>query len=331
MRAVTVPRYGGPEVLEVGDVPTPEPGAGQVAIDVSHAGVNFAEVLARSGSIPAFSPPFIPGLEVAGTVRNVGEGVSEFRPGQRVCALTVSGGYASVAVAAADATYDTERFADRLSPAQLAALPTIVPTALAVCELGAVGDGATVVVEAAAGGMGSVLGQTARALGAGMLIGVVGSEDKRGAAAGFGYDHVILREQLADELARLTDGKGADVILDGVGGPARRERLELLAPTGRLVAFGNASDQPEANLPSGLMRTTNRAVLGFSITALKAARPATVRELSCRAFELVESGGVEPAVTREFPLVQARAAHELLGSGQSTGKLVLVIEERSAG
>lgn len=326
MKAVIVPRYGGPDVLEVHEIKPPEPGPGQVTIDVSHAGVNFAEVLARGGSIPAFSPPFTPGLEVAGTVRSIGEDVADLAPGQRVCALTVSGGYAEVALAAAEVTYRVEALSRRLSGAQLAALPTILPTALAVCELGGVGEGKAVVVEAAAGGMGSVLGQVARALGAGPLIGVVGSEHKRNAARAFGYDHVLLRSELQDKLPELGGERGIEVILDGVGGADRRKRLEMLAPLGRLVAYGNASGETEAELPSGLLRTTNRAVLGFSITALKAARPRTVRELSRRAFELLESGTVEVTVTREFPLEDAGAAHELLGSGQSTGKLVLQVD-----
>lgn len=170
MKAVIVPRYGGPDVLEVQEIEAPEPGPGQVGIDVGHAGVNFAEVMARAGAIAAFSPPFTPVLEVAGTVRRVGQGVGAFTPGERVCALTVSGGYAEVAIAAAEATYSVQLLAERLSGAQLAALPTILPTARAVCELGGVGDGKSVVVEAAAGGVGSVLGQVAHALGAGALI-----------------------------------------------------------------------------------------------------------------------------------------------------------------
>lgn len=133
----------------------------------------------------------------------------------------------------------------------------------------------------------------------------------------------MLRSQLSDKLAELSGGRGVEFILDGVGGESRRQGLEMFAPLGRLVAHGNASGEPEAELPSGLMRTTNRAVLGFSITALKAAQPEPVRELSRRAFELLDSGAVELAVTHEFPLEEAIAAHELLGSGESTGKLVL--------
>jgi NADPH2:quinone reductase len=326
MKAVVVRRYGGPEVLELADLPIPEPGAGQVSIDVRHAGLNFAEVLARQGAIPAIAPPFTPGLEVAGTVRGVGPGVSGLSPGDHVCALTVTGGYAEVTLASAEATYLLGALADRLTPAQAAALPTIVPTSLAVCELGRVREGETVMVQAAAGGVGSVVGQVARALGAGMVIGIVGNERKRPAAEGFGYDHVVMRDELAERVAELTGRRGVDVLLDGVGGPRRRDALELLAPLGRLVAYGNASGQPEPELPSGVLRTSNKAVVGFSITALKASTPRAVRELTRRAFELVERGAIELRVTREMSLDEVRTAHDQLGGGESTGKLVLRVD-----
>jgi NADPH2:quinone reductase len=331
MKAVIVRRFGGPEVLEPAELPIPEPGAGQVAIDVTHAGLNFAEIMARRGAVPAIVPPFIPGLEITGTVRSVGAGVRGLGPGDRVSALTVTGGYAEVALASADSTYLLGVLADRLTPAQAAALPTIVPTSLAVCELGRVGDADTVIVQAAAGGVGSVVGQVARALGAGTVIGVVGSERKRAAAEGFGYDRVLLRDGLSAQVAEITSHKGVDVLLDGVGGSGRRDALGLLAPLGRLVAYGNASGEAEPELPSGALRTSNKAVLGFSITALKGSVPQAVRAVTLRAFELVERGAVEIVVTQEFALDQVREAHELLESGQSTGKLVLrVRNERSA-
>jgi NADPH2:quinone reductase len=329
MKGVVVRRHGEPEVLELEELPIPRPGPGQVAIDVSHAGVNFAEVMARRGAIPAIVPPFTPGLEVTGTVREVGTGVSGLAPGDRVSALTVTGGYAQVALAPAEGTYLLGELAERLTSAQAAALPTIVPTALAVCELGRVREGETVMVEAAAGGVGSVVGQIARALGAGVLIGVVGSEDKRAAAEGFGYDHIVLRDGLGGRVADFTGARGVDVLLDGVGGSRRRTSLELLAPLGRLVAYGNASGEPEPELPSGLLRTSNRAVVGFSITALRASDPQRVRMLTERALELMKRGAVTIAVTREFALDQVRTAHELLGGGQTTGKLVLQVRKPS--
>jgi NADPH2:quinone reductase len=279
--------------------------------------------MARQGAVPALSPPFTPGLEVAGRVRAIGAGVRGFSPGDPVIAMTVSGGYAEVALAPADSTYLLGGLADGLSGAEAAALPTIVPTAVAVCELGRVHNGDTVVVEAAAGGVGSVVGQVARNMGAGCLIGVVGSKAKQQVARSFGYDHVVLRAELAERVAEISDGRGVDVILDGVGGPARRDALALLAPLGRLVAYGNASGEPEPDLPSSMLRTSNRAVVGFSITALKASVPDVVRELSSRAFKLVDSGAVKIVVTREFELDDVRAAHDLLSRGESTGKLVL--------
>jgi NADPH2:quinone reductase len=325
MKAVIVTRYGGPDVLEMQDVREPEPGPSQVAINVTYAGLNFAEVMAREGAVPALKPPFIPGLEVTGTVHAIGKNVEGFSRGDRVSALTVSGGYAEVALASARNTYPLARLADRLTGPEAAALPTIVPTALAICELARIGESDTVMVQAAAGGVGSVVGQVARALGAGTLIGVVGTDAKSEAAKSFGYDHVVLRNELAERVLEITHGRGADVILDSVGGARRRDALALLAPGGRLVAYGNASGEPEAELPSATLRTANQAVLGFSITALSASAPETVHELTNRALKLVEARAIQVFVSRTFHLDDVRAAHELLGRGKSTGKLVLQI------
>jgi NADPH2:quinone reductase len=326
MKAVIVTRYGGPDVLELQDVPEPEPGPSQVAIDVSHAGLNFAEVMARVGAIPTLTPPFIPGLEVTGIVRSIGKGVDGISPGDNVSALTVTGGYAEVALASARNTYRLGSLANRLTAAEAAALPTIVPTALAVCELARIGESDTVMVQAAAGGVGSVVGQVARALGAGTLLGIVGTDAKTEAAKSFGYDHVVLRHELAERVREITNGKGADVILDSVGGARRRDALELLAPGGRLVVYGNASGEPEADLPSASLRTSNQSVLGFSITALSASAPETVRELTNRALKLVEARAIRVFVSHTFRLSDVRTAHELLGRGKSTGKLVLEVE-----
>lgn len=323
MKAIVVSQYGPPDVLEFRDLTTPDPGPGQVAIDVSHAGVNFAELMARAGAIPALQPPFVPGLEVSGTVRAVGDDVDGLAVGDSVAALTVAGGYAEVALADANLTFALDGLGEKLSAAQAAALPTIVPTALALCKVGRVDRGDSICVQAAAGGVGSVVAQVARHLGAKTLIGVVGTESKRAAAESFGYDHVVLREELSERIPELTDGAGVDVLLDSIGGPARSAALELLAPLGRLVVFGNASGEPEAAIESGKLRTGNLTVAGFSITALRAAAPGEVHKLMRSALQLVSEDIVTLDVAQELALKDANIAHELLGSGATTGKLVL--------
>jgi NADPH2:quinone reductase len=323
MRAVVVPEYGPPSVLELREVTDPEPGPGQVAIDVSHAGVNFAEVMARTGAVPALKPPFVPGLEVSGRVRSLGPDVDGLAVGDRVAALTVAGGYAEVALADAGLVFALDGLDGAITLAEAAAMPTIVPTALALCELARVGQGDTVCVQAAAGGVGSIVPQIARHLGATTLIGVVGSIDKREAAKSFGYDHVIERTELEGGVKDLTNGVGVDVLLDSVGGAQRAAAVELLSPLGRLVAFGNASGEQEAQIESAKLRTGNRSVIGFSITALKAASPAKVQQLIRRALQLVKDGHVRVKITHELALDEAAHAHELLGAGSTTGKLVL--------
>lgn len=167
MRAIVVEEFGGPEVLQLTELPVPEPGPGQVSIDVAYAGVNFAELKARSSGYRVPALPFQPGLEVSGRIRAVGEGVPEaygLRPGLPVAALTRFGGYADVAVADADTVFAVP---EGVSLRTAAALPTVLPTAHALLhEIGRLRTGESVLVQGAAGGVGGVVGQLAKLAGA---------------------------------------------------------------------------------------------------------------------------------------------------------------------
>jgi len=326
MKAVLVNAYGGPEALEIAEVPEPHPGPGQVTIQVDHAGVNFAEVTARRGGLPALAPPFTPGLEVAGRVREVGPDVAGLQPGDHVAAFTSTGGYAEVALAKADLTYRLNGLADAVAPAVLGALPTIVPTAYAlVAEVGRLRAGEDILIQSAAGGIGTVAGQVARALGAGRVLGVVRQSSKADYARDFGYDDVFVRDGFVEAARGATDGRGVDVLLESVGGPTRTESLELLAPLGRMVIFGNSSAGAEDTPVGGQLRATNRGILGFGITALAAADPQRLISFARKAFDLVADGKVRVDVREELPLEQAAEAHRLLESGETQGKLVLRI------
>jgi NADPH2:quinone reductase len=232
MQTVSIPRFGGPEVLTVVEKEARRPGPGEVSLDVAYAGVNYAEVLFRRGVVPGLKLPFTPGIEVSGHVREVGEGVAGLWTGQRVAALTIvgGGGYAEGAVAQASLVVPLP---DGVPLAPGAAVPSNATTAyLVLREVAHLTQGETVVVHAAAGGVGSSLGQTARSLGAGTVVGVVGSPGKVEYGKRLGYDDVVLSDGFEVAVADLTGGRGADVAVDQVGGGVRRPSLELLRPAG---------------------------------------------------------------------------------------------------
>lgn len=327
MRAIVVERFGGPEVLTVGEAEAPRPGPGEVAIDVAYAGVNYAEAMARRGRLryhPA--PPFTPGLEVSGTVRALGEGVERLRVGERVAALTTRGGYAEVAVAPAAVTFALADDADLLAAA---AFPVIVPTAWAlVHEAARLRAGERVLMHAAAGGVGSVVGQVARAAGAGLVLGVASTPEKAAWARPFGYDDVLLGAEWEERARAATGGRGLDVVLDSVGGETRARGFELLAPLGRIVLFGNATDEPEVGIGGDVLRAQAKGVIGYSIAALSAADPPRARAIAEDALAAVRRGELEVPITEVLPLERAPHAHELLESRRSTGKLVLEVAPR---
>ncbi|QLH25758.1 zinc-binding dehydrogenase [Streptomyces sp. Rer75] len=326
MRAVTIPRFGGAEVLEYTEAEAPVPGPGQVAIDVTHAGVNYAEILFRQGAVDV-PLPYVPGIEAAGRIRALGDGVSGLRVGQSVTALTMTmgGGYGAVAVTDAHLVAPLPDDADR---ALMAAVPSNSTTAwLVLGEVARLRKGERVLVHAAAGGAGSQLGQVARLLGAGQVVGTVGSPDKIEAATAFGYDKVVLRDDLPGAVAGLTDGRGFDVAVDPVGGAARRASLDALAQGGRLVAMGNASGADDVPFSANELWFSGKGVLGFNLGALSGERPEAVSSVLRQAVGAVLDGELRVDVGQVLPLRDATEAHRRLESGRTTGKLVLAMEQ----
>ncbi|TYB62721.1 zinc-binding dehydrogenase [Nonomuraea sp. PA05] len=317
MKAITIPRFGDADVLRLDEVEVPEPGPGQVAIDVAYAGANFAEILYRQGlaDVPL---PFVPGIEVSGRVRALGPGVEGLRVGQPVAALTIvdSGGYAEVAVTSADLVAPLDGYDLELGLA--AALPSNSTTAFLVLDrVARIEPGESVLVHAAAGGLGSQLGQAARLLGAGRVAGTVGSAAKIGTALGYGYDEVVLREQAA--------GAGRfDVVVDMVGGATRRGSLDLLAPMGRMVVLGNASGAEDVGIPANELWLTNKTVSGFNLAAFSAAFPEVAGQALRRAVAGGASGELRVGV-ETLRLEEAAEAHRRIESGRTTGKLVLEV------
>ncbi|MFD0551194.1 zinc-binding alcohol dehydrogenase family protein [Streptomyces rectiviolaceus] len=333
MRAIQLQEYGGPEVLKVVDTSTPEPGPGQITVDVAYTGVNFADLKARGEGYRVPSLPYVPGLEVSGHVRALGAGVEGFEVGQEVAALTDGGAYAEVALADATTVF---ALPDGVDLRTAATLPTVLPTAHALLhEVGRLRAGESVLVQGAAGGIGTVVGQLAKAGGAGAVYGVVSSEAKAKYALEHGYDEVFVGgsgdsgdsarsgDGFAAEVRAATGGRGVDLALDPVGGDVFRGGLAALAVFGRLVSFGNASSAPPWQVGQPELYGTGLGVSGFSILSLAKSAPDALREVAARAFAKVADGTVRLPVTAEFPLADAAEAHRLMGARTSTGKLLL--------
>ncbi|MFG1911677.1 zinc-binding alcohol dehydrogenase family protein [Kribbella sp. NPDC048928] len=320
MRAFGFKEING-DIVEL-DLPCPEPGEGEVLIRVSHAGVNFAEVQHRRGDFGAPEPTGdVPGLEAAGAVAAVGPGVRGFGIGDQVTAyLPAFGGYAEYVVAPAAFTYPV----GDLDPVVAAGAPTVLTTAYGLLVgAGRLAAGDTVLIHAAAGGVGTAAVQLAKALGAGQVIGTVGSADKVAYAKEFGYDEVVVRDGFAEQVRELTGGRGVDLVLDSVGGSTRADSLGVLAVFGRLAAFGDAGNHPDLTLAVRPLWKSNQLVGGFNIGDLARRAPELVTRFARAALDLVAAKQVRIDVTEVLPLPDAGVALDGLAAGTSRGKLVL--------
>ncbi|OLZ65068.1 quinone oxidoreductase [Streptomyces sp. IMTB 2501] len=320
MRAVEFLEYGGPEVLRLVTAEAPEPGPGQVSIDVAYAGVNFADLKAREDGYRVPALPYVPGVEVSGRVRALGAGVTDLAVGQEVVALTQGGAYAEVVAAEATSVFPVPAGLDLRTAATL---PAVLPTAYALVHtVGRLQSGESVLVQGAAGGIGTAVGQLARAADAGAVYGVVSSAAKAAHAKRHGYDEVFVGA-FREPVREATGGRGVDLVLDPVGGDTLRAGLASLAVFGRLVSFGNASGAEPWSVGQAELAPLGVSVAGFSILTLAAGAPDTLRRLSQQAFAKAAEGAVTLPVTAEFALADAAEAHRLMGGRSSTGKLLL--------
>jgi len=305
MRAIVATRLGGPEVLELQDVPEPTAGPGQVLIRVRRAGINFADISSINGSYAqAPAPPFIPGLEVSG---------HELETGRAVTAIVASGGYAEVVAADRRMVWD----ADGLDLDAAAGWPLVTQTAYhALAHVARLKAGDDVLVTAAAGGLGSALVQVARALGAGRVIGIASTEEKRSLAVANGADEAIAYE---DTPARV------DIAVDSVGGTAFLTLLEALRPFGRAVLLGATSGRPQEVPGIGVLRVKGVGIMPFSLGAYRAGSPDAFARTSIAGWELSRSGSVRPPVGSVVPLAEAPEALRRLAARTTTGKSLLAI------
>jgi len=322
---MVIGRFGGPDVLREQNEEVPSAGIDELSIDVAYAGLNFADVLLRRGNLPGVSTPVVPGMEVSGRVREVGENVRGFRRGDPVCARTGIGGYAEVAVAAAVAVHHLPAD-DDASLRVGAALPVAASTAWGlVHDVARVRQGETVLISAAAGGVGTLAAQLARSAGAGAVYGVASSAHKAQYAAGFGYDRVFVDGSWASELSEALAGEGIDVVLDSVGGAFRERAHACLAPLGRLIIFGNAGGEPEQAFDAAADRAANRSVLGFSMSGLSRLAPHRARGMRSAAVSAASRRDVRVEVTRVIPLEDAASAHAAMEARETTGKVLLAV------
>ncbi|WP_457153638.1 quinone oxidoreductase family protein [Mesorhizobium sp. P5_C1] len=325
MKAIQLSRFGGPDVLEAVDLPSPVPQAGEVLIRVHAAGINFFEVLMRRDGY-AVTPqlPMILGVEAAGFVEAVGHGVDASLLGARVAApLFVSkhphGGYAEEVTIDADLVV---RLPDALSFEDATALMVQGLTALHLLRQSPPG-GKSVLVPAASGGVGSLLVQLARLKGARKVIAAAGGKAKLDLALSLGADAAVdyLKPDWPAHLRDITDGQGADIIYDTVGGALTAALLQALAPGGELV-FAALGRYTLAASDLEAMIGRNQSLRGFALLPLLSTDvlKASLSEL----FQLAASGRLQVAIGGRFPLDQAGEAHRLLDERRSTGKVVLI-------
>lgn len=326
MRAVVVTTPGGPEVLAVSDVELPRPTDREVRIRVTAAGLNGADLSQRRGFYP--SPPGAPewpGLEVSGEIDAVGAEVTEWRPGDRVCALLPGGGYAEFVTVDAGLVLPVPPGVDLV---EAAGLPEVTATVWSnVFQLAQLAEGETLLVHGGSSGIGSMAIQLGRAFGA-RVIATAGSPLKvefcreLGAEVGIDYRSQDFVEVVND----TTDGHGADVVLDVVGGDYIARDLQALATGGRIMSIANRANTP-SSIDMGLLMRKRARIWGTTLRARPLAeRVAVIRAVREHVWPLVAAGTVRPVVDSVFPLADAAEAHRRMESSAHLGKVLLQVD-----
>jgi NADPH:quinone reductase-like Zn-dependent oxidoreductase len=335
-RAWFVDRYGGPDRLGLRERPDPVPGPGEVLVKTAAIGLNFADLFVRAGAYPNTpKPPFVPGMEVSGTVEAVGEGAGSFAPGQRIVGVPLFGGHAEKVVVPAARVFPLP---DGVNLVEAAAMPVVFLTAWYCLARAEVGAGDRVVVTAAAGGVGTALLQLLSARGARTLA-LVGSESKFVLCRQLGAPEVGLYGSAGELLERHFGGR-ADVVVDAIGGKLFRRLWRRLDPAGRYVLYGFAA----ASGPSGVAKLaaarellamgllapftfveTCRTLIGFNLSLLPA-KTAELRSAADHLLGLWREGLLRPILGPRFDFARLPDAHRALAGRGTTGKVVIVVE-----
>jgi NADPH2:quinone reductase len=313
VRAIQITEFGGPEVLVLRDVEEPRPADGGLVVDVLAAGVNWADThQAENSYLAPAELPLVPGGEVVGRTED----------GRRVVALTSGGGYAERALCFPSLMWEVPEGVD---DGQALALVLQGSSAWHLLRTSAqVRPGESVAVFAAAGGVGTIAVQLAKRFGAGRVIGLASSEEKRELARRLGADAVVdsRADDLTAALREANEGRHVDVILEMVGGRAFEQSLSALAHFGRLVHYGQSAREGAPPVNPGKLMATSRGVIGFWLAHL-ARTPERLAKAIGDMFEAVEAGELEPVVGETYPLADARRAHEEMRARETVGKLVL--------
>ena len=319
MKAVRINEFGGLEVLQWEDVPEPTPRAGQVLIKVDSAGVNYADIMRRQGNYPGPDLPATLGLEAAGTITELGDGVSGLSVGQRVMAMGPQGNAEFVAV---NANY-VFPYPETVDPVQAGGMPIVFLTAYHLLKTrGQVQPGETVLIQAGASGVGTVAIQLAKAWGA-RVITTASSPEKLDLTRSLGADETInyVAQDFEEEVRQLTNGNGVELVLECVGGPVLEKSVRCVASYGKLISFGNASGTP-ASLPGADIFGANRTVIGFSMGRSPMGR-LKHQDAMDELFPMLAQGQVRLVVDRVLPMAEAAKAHQHLSNRGSQGKVIL--------
>jgi len=326
MHAVVITEPGGPEVLQWTEVPDPVPAPGEVLIEVTASAVNRADVMQRQGFYPPppGAPPY-PGLECAGTIAALGDGVTGWQPGEQVCALLSGGGYAELVAVPAGQLLPVPK---GITLAEAAALPETVCTVYSTVFQGArLAQGETLLVHGGGSGIGTTAIQLAKQAGAIVAV-TAGSQRKLDACRALGADILInyREDDFAEQLLAATGGHGADVILDIIGAGYLAKNLAALAPDGRIANIGLQQGR-RAELDLGLLMAKRGTIMSTTLRARPAEQKAAiVADVITSVWPLVDAGAVRPVIDRELPMSQAGAAHRIADASGHTGKIVLRAE-----
>jgi NADPH2:quinone reductase len=328
MKAITLRDFGGPEMMQHSDIDTPTAGSGQLLIRVHASSVNRPDVIQRQGNYPP--PPGdseVLGLEVAGVVESIGEGITRFSPGDRVVALVGGGGYAEYAVALEG---HTMALADAISFEQAACIcETYITAYLNLFLLGELQDKQSVLIHGGGGGVATSAIQLCRALTPDTEILVTASTGKLERVREQGANHVIdYREQVfADEVRQITNKRGVDVILDHIGAQYLQDNMRSLTLAGTLMLIG-VMGGIKAELNLATMMVKRQRIIGSVLRSRPVAeKAAIIAKFEAAVMPLIASGAVTPLIDTTFPLEEAAAAHTMMEQGGHFGKIVLTMPD----
>jgi NADPH2:quinone reductase len=319
MKAVRIHEFGDVDVLRWEDAPVPKPRPGQVLIKVDSAGVNYADIMRRGGNYPGPNLPTTLGLEAAGRVVELGEGVAGLTVGQPVMVMG-PGGQAEYMAVNANFVFP---YPETIDPVEAGGMPIVFLTSYHLLKSrGQMQPGDTVLVQAGASGVGTVAIQLAKVWG-GRVIATASTQEKLDLARSLGADVAInyATQDFEAEVQRQTAGKGVELVLECVGGPVLEKSLRCVAPYGRLVSYGNASGAP-ASLPAAEITSANRTVIGFSM-GRSPVGTLDHKGAMAELLPMISSGQVRLVVDRVLPMSQVADAHRHLANRGTRGKVIL--------